>query len=548
MIVFAHLLLFYCDSVLISVLSGSHVDEGRPDWSEEDPAGALDPDKVPGLWVKTSKMIQSMGVSALMSSSAIWTPHYRTDYDWTSCSSRFREEVQSISVHGEEQKDFSPGYLPAQVQLSDLICSAYQLVISDLTYAKDAPTSISRGTPSKDMDGAPWWRERQVSLYGPDHEVIGGFQIENNFLGVENVHDSKRIFMYYPIPDVYLCGHHVIAPTVRILEPKKADLGIFQSGVTTCFDVHGKSCSVTESDEVPGLRLLNEKQEQIKRMAQICGNAELTMIAAPGNSQEQGLPGISAPRKSQPHAKIGDYTLVSTLTTPQVLVHASRWSSRAWTYQEALCSQRRLIFTDEPVFWESEQTSCREIVDYEWPLHECISTTSSTLTLFTASQQRQSVFQEGAAPIFHIWGLFMTTENKFLASMKWALKTPGRRRRGFPTWSWTATGKDPHAIVPVLLTEEVDKKTRNSWRQVPRDLLGVILADHLNLDGGQPLFVLVLTNVDSHFERIGHVKLDNRPGRHTDVNGEVLDSHYELCRREVAIWMRKVTFRHITPA
>lgn len=605
------------------------------------------------------------------------------------------------------------------------------------------------------MDGVPWWRERQVSLYGPDHAVVGAIQSDNNFLGVENVHDSNSRFMYYPIPDAYLCVQNDSAPTVRILDPKKADLGTLQSWVTTCFDLHGISCRGTESDEVPGFRLLDvrvphgtrslhnvggkappyvalsyvwsqapsrgddipvliedaievtkslgfdyiwidrycipqavgegqdeqerkkqeqEKQEQIKRMAQIYGNAELTIIAAPGDSQEHGLPGISAPRKPQPHAKIGEYTLVSTLTTPRVLVHASRWNSRAWTYQEALCSRRRLIFTDEQVFWECEQTSCRETVDYEWPLHkynifnsypvhglaaktirevaEYISTyTKRQLTLDDDALNGMlgilRIFQEGAAPVYHIWGLPMTTEHEFLASMNWALKTPGRRRPGFPTWSWTAwvsevvwrhlqysdfqpakdcrvsmgqesgsflpfqhifehyvkcslndrisnylhiegwmvdlhakifdpdsalfawpasTGEDLHAIVPVLLTEEVDEKTRDTWRQVPRDLLGLILADHLNLDRRQPLFVLVLAKVDSHYERIGHVELDNRPGFHTDgtkswsistgrlpilpqvVDGEVLDSHYELCRRGVATWMRNVTFRHITLA
>lgn len=221
-----------------------------------------------------------------------------------------------------------------------------------------------------------------------------------------------------------------------------------------------------------------ERQDQIRRMAEIYGNAELTIIAAAGDAPEYGLPGVSTtPRAPQPQAKIGKYTLVSTLNTPRMLIQTTSWSSCAWTYQEGLCSRRRLLFTDEQVFFECEQMSCREIIDYAWSLEDYnifrdaddvsvhslrdqnITDVSNHIILYTQRKLTNDddalngllgvleVCQSGVKPVFHFWGLPVadtllldrgTSQDVFLASLQWEPNKLGRRRQGFPTWSWTA--------------------------------------------------------------------------------------------------------------
>ncbi|RBR20145.1 uncharacterized protein FIESC28_05424 [Fusarium coffeatum] len=111
-----------------------------------------------------------------------------------------------------------------------------------------------------------------------------------------------------------------------------------------------------------------EKDDHIKQMDKIYRKAELTIVAAAGQGPEYGLPGVgSTPRIPQPSVQIGKHTLISTMTTPRFMIYSSPWYSRGWTYQEGICSRRRLLFTDEQVFFECQQMSCRETVDYMWP-------------------------------------------------------------------------------------------------------------------------------------------------------------------------------------
>ncbi|PTD04100.1 hypothetical protein FCULG_00000019 [Fusarium culmorum] len=111
-----------------------------------------------------------------------------------------------------------------------------------------------------------------------------------------------------------------------------------------------------------------EKADHIKQIDRIYRQAELTMVAAAGQGPEHGLPGIgSTPRIPQPSVQVGKHTLISTMTTPRFMIYSSPWYSRGWTYQEGICSRRRFLFTDEQVFFECQQMSCRETVDYMWP-------------------------------------------------------------------------------------------------------------------------------------------------------------------------------------
>ncbi|KAK5635065.1 hypothetical protein RRF57_010777 [Xylaria bambusicola] len=109
-----------------------------------------------------------------------------------------------------------------------------------------------------------------------------------------------------------------------------------------------------------------KKHEQLMHMGHVYKNATLTIVAAAGHDESYGLPGVSSARL---HRQIsfkndgGGYELRSTLPLPHSSIAKSKWASRGWTYQEAILSRRRLVFTDEQLYFECNSTSCVEAFD-----------------------------------------------------------------------------------------------------------------------------------------------------------------------------------------
>src|SRR5438045_6752398 len=56
------------------------------------------------------------------------------------------------------------------------------------------------------------------------------------------------------------------------------------------------------------------------------------------------------------------------LENPQFTIKNSTWMSRGWTYQEAVLSQRWLIFTDQQVYFECYGMYCCEALNL--PFHD----------------------------------------------------------------------------------------------------------------------------------------------------------------------------------
>ena len=103
------------------------------------------------------------------------------------------------------------------------------------------------------------------------------------------------------------------------------------------------------------------KHMQMNQMDRVYSSAIITLIAAAGDSAWDGLPGVSSTlTRIQPHAMVRGRLLASTMRTPRETIGSSRWATRAWTYQEAALSKRRLIFTEEQVFYECKAMSCCE--------------------------------------------------------------------------------------------------------------------------------------------------------------------------------------------
>jgi hypothetical protein len=99
-------------------------------------------------------------------------------------------------------------------------------------------------------------------------------------------------------------------------------------------------------------------QAQIPQMGTIYDRAVLTIIAASGDNSDAGLAGV---RPGSRHLQQNCISLpsLSLLTAVDDGLYegimSSRWSTRAWTMQEALFSRRQLAFTPKQVYWV-----CRE--------------------------------------------------------------------------------------------------------------------------------------------------------------------------------------------
>ncbi|KAL2130546.1 hypothetical protein VTI74DRAFT_6244 [Chaetomium olivicolor] len=220
---------------------------------------------------------------------------------------------------------------------------------------------------------------------------------------------------------------------------------------------------------------------QIQMMDLIYQNAELTIIAAAGSDPWYGLPGIG-PRirqAQQTSGKIWDIVFVPPATNPIESVQNSAWATRGWTFQEALFSRRRLVFTDHQVYFECNRFGCAESLNI--PLSDWNERSSGCFiaphNLGTAAFEHgtgigaQSVFHaighyssrkltkpsdaingirgtlrayEAKYAIHHCWGvpslLFYSetapSETLFVDGLCWSTYRAHSRRAGFPSWSW----------------------------------------------------------------------------------------------------------------
>ena len=99
-----------------------------------------------------------------------------------------------------------------------------------------------------------------------------------------------------------------------------------------------------------------DKEEQIAQMGLVFKSALFTIIAASGSDCNAGLPGVRPGTRfrQQQLVEAGNTTLLSSIQHPYEKIltpETSKWSRRAWTFQEELLSRRQLIFTDEQVWW-----------------------------------------------------------------------------------------------------------------------------------------------------------------------------------------------------
>jgi heterokaryon incompatibility protein (HET) len=231
-----------------------------------------------------------------------------------------------------------------------------------------------------------------------------------------------------------------------------------------------------------------DKDSQILQMDMIYSGAQTTIIAAAGHDPHHGLPGVGGtPRTTQPHFKFGDYSIISTMSHPKPLVTHSKWASRGWTYQEGLLSKRRLIFTEQQVFFECNSMHYAEVMvqgldimhrknrrrfrahippgafSYKdpgrepWDVFVSLSEFSERQLGYPGDTIRAfqgifNVFSRSDHPVYHFGGVPIPPpwqvrakvpesmgrdpEGSFIIALCWTLRRSAERRPQFPSWSW----------------------------------------------------------------------------------------------------------------
>lgn len=226
------------------------------------------------------------------------------------------------------------------------------------------------------------------------------------------------------------------------------------------------------------------KALQIQIMDKIYTHSQICLIAAAGQTPYYGLPGVNR-RARTPQARIplGNLTLVQDCATGLNIAH-SKWSSRAWTFQEGYLCSRRLVFTDEEVVFQCGQMYCQEsrywngwtelearsgmLRDDElsdvvpWPLEteeegtrysvrvrELLAQYSSRFMSFDADAINafQGMFRY--LGVRHCWGMPFVCPRTLLFTdhdgsggmtvmLAWRAVAPRKRRLDFPSWSWAS--------------------------------------------------------------------------------------------------------------
>jgi hypothetical protein len=235
----------------------------------------------------------------------------------------------------------------------------------------------------------------------------------------------------------------------------------------------------------------DSKHAQIKQMRSIYERAEITLIAASGKNAMYGLSGIQEwdnlnPDFSQipeslqtPGLPAVDF--VGPISLAQISLTSSNWSTRGWTFQEGFLSRRRLVFLEYAVYWQCnsigryvafgngtsmlDRSAARFDNDilgmFAWrqnrttpqDLYDSImyyanrrfSYESDTLEAFSGILDYH---RKRKSPTYSIWGVPFAPgfadrgRLGLLYGLCWHFKAVGRRRIGFPSWSWAGWSCD----------------------------------------------------------------------------------------------------------
>lgn len=111
----------------------------------------------------------------------------------------------------------------------------------------------------------------------------------------------------------------------------------------------------------------------LQNMHEIYSRSTLTIIAAASICPSEGLTGITRPRKiKQQLFQLNSIQLIPWVNDVKDEIKCSIWNSRGWTYQEALLSRRKLVFTEKQCYFQCgtghhsyKEMSRIESIDYD---------------------------------------------------------------------------------------------------------------------------------------------------------------------------------------
>ncbi|UZP36750.1 hypothetical protein NXS19_004566 [Fusarium pseudograminearum] len=111
-----------------------------------------------------------------------------------------------------------------------------------------------------------------------------------------------------------------------------------------------------------------KKHEQMDYMASIYRGAWATIVAVDSNSRNSGMSRVhpESQRSHQLRIEFGNGNiLIQKFPSFDQQLAVSPWMGRGWTYQEALLSQRLVLFTKHQVYYSCNSMSCCEALNDE---------------------------------------------------------------------------------------------------------------------------------------------------------------------------------------
>lgn len=89
-----------------------------------------------------------------------------------------------------------------------------------------------------------------------------------------------------------------------------------------------------------------ETHDTISNMDVIYQGAALTIVAGAGSGPSHGLGGVRGTSPTEPHQLLIEGSSQTAFLNPRREILKSTWSSRGWTYQDALLTRRCLVFSN----------------------------------------------------------------------------------------------------------------------------------------------------------------------------------------------------------
>ncbi|KAK7977235.1 hypothetical protein PG988_004725 [Apiospora saccharicola] len=250
------------------------------------------------------------------------------------------------------------------------------------------------------------------------------------------------------------------------------------------------------------------KQHIINRMDQVYSQASIVIIAATGDSADDGLPGISVSREPQLEFPVGSFTFRQIPPYDLENVKHTKWATRGWTYQEGYLSRRRLFFTkvqtifvcDEMLFPESIACGAKlqelnaalgltsglianDGFHYMHLVHNVHEYSLRNLTHDSDSLQAflgvlNDYNNSGIRQLHHLWGVPILQplpgrEPCIALDWKHTSSQSVRRRSGFPSWSWTGWAGEvflPSDLRTTLSTVYLDQERKRPLEAVYQNL------------------------------------------------------------------------------